>query len=73
MAYDILGLACRRKDGVSFPDLEDLRRQGNETFQSVLSDLEADGYVRREDGHLIFRSNLLRVWWRKHHGRGCRR
>ena len=36
MAYDILGLACRGKDGVAFADLEDLRRPGGETFQSVL-------------------------------------
>ena len=69
MAYDILGLACRREDGVSFADLEDLRRQKSETFHSVLSDLEADGYVKREDGQMTFCSNLLRVWWRKHHGR----
>ncbi len=69
MAYDILGLACRGRDGVAFADLEDLRRQGSETFQSVLGDLEADGYLRRDDRRLIFRSNLLRTWWRKHRGR----
>lgn len=69
MAYDILGLACRGRDGVAFADLEDLRRQGSETFQSALGDLEADGYLRRDDRRLIFRSNLLRTWWRKHRGR----
>ena len=73
MAYDILGRACRGKDGVAFADLEDLRRQGSETFQSVLGDLEADGYLKREDRGLLFRSNLLRAWWRKHHGRDCAR
>ena len=69
MAYDILGRACSRKDGASFAGLEDLRQRGRETFQSVLGDLEADGYLRREEGHLIFRSNLLRTWWRRHRGR----
>ena len=73
MAYDILGRACRGKDGVAFADLEDLRRQGGETFQSVLGDLEADGYLKREDRCLLFRSNLLRAWWRKHHGRDSAR
>ena len=69
MAYDILGRVCRGKDGVAFADLEDLRRQGSETFHSVLGDLEADGYLKREDRGLLFRSNLLRAWWRKRHGR----
>ena len=69
MAYDILGLACRREDGVSFVDLEDLRRQGSETFHSVLDDLEADGYVSRRGNRLTFRSNLLRTWWRRRRGR----
>ena len=69
MAYAILGIACRSKDGVSFADLEDLRRQGSETFHSVLGDLEADGYVKREDGQMTFCSNLLRTWWGKHRGR----
>ena len=73
MAYDILGLACRGKGGVPLGDLEDLRRQASEAFQSVLGDLEADGYVSRKGNHLTFRSNLLRAWWRKHHGRDCAR
>lgn len=72
MAYNILGRACQGKDGVAFADLEDLR-QGSETFQSVLGDLEADGYLKREDRCLLFRSNLLRAWWRKHHGRDSAR
>ena len=71
MAYGILGLACRGRDGVALADLEDLRRQGSEAFQSVLGDLEADGYVRRDDRRLTFRSNLLRAWWQKHRGRDC--
>ena len=73
MAYDILGRACRGKGGVAFADLEDLRRQGSETFHSVLGDLEADGYLKREDRGLLFRSNLLRAWWRKRHGRDAAR
>lgn len=66
MAYDILGLACRRKDGVAFADLEDLRREESETFLSVLRELEADGYASRKGNRLTFRSNLLRAWWRRH-------
>ena len=69
MAHSILGLASRSRDGVRMSDLGRLRR-GEPTFQSVLRDLKADGYVMEGDGRLVFRSNLLRVWWRKHHGRG---
>ena len=70
MAHSILGLACRSRDGVRVSYLGRLRRGSEPTFQSVLRDLKADGYVMEGDGRLVFRSNLLRVWWRKHHGRG---
>lgn len=70
MAHSILGLACRSRDGVRVSHLGRLRRWSEPTFQSVLRDLKADGYVTEGDGRLVFRSNLLRVWWRKHHGRG---
>ena len=74
-ARDILGRACRREDGTSLAELEDLRQRSEQTYLSVLRDLEADGYVRHEGSRLKFRSNLLRKWWRKwwrkyHHGRG---
>ena len=70
-ARDLLGRACRREDGTSLAELEDLRQRSEQTYLSVLRDLEADGYVRHEGSRLKFRSNLLRKWWRKyHHGRG---
>ena len=68
-AREILGRACRREDGAALSDIEDLRSRHEPTYLSVLHDLDADGYVKREDGRLKFRSNLLREWWRKYHGR----
>ena len=71
MARDVLGRACRREDGASLVEIEDLRGHSEQTYLSVLRDLEADGYVIHEGSRLTFRSNLLRKWWRKyHHGRG---
>ena len=69
MAVGILQIVCRRARGVTFGELEDLRRRDERTFASVLRDLESDGYLRQEDERLEFRSNLLREWWRKHYGR----
>ena len=69
MAHSILELACRSRDGVRLSDLGRLSRGSAPTFQSVLRDLKADGYVTEADRRLAFRSNLLRAWWRKHHGR----
>ena len=68
-AREILGRACRRQVGAAFSDIEDLRSRHEPTYLSVLRDLDADGYIKREDGRLKFRSNLLREWWRKYHGR----
>ena len=70
VAREILGRVCRRETGARFVDLKDLQRRSGDTFRSVLRDLEADGYVERNDHGLAFRSNLLREWWRKYHGRG---
>ena len=67
-AHDILSRACQREDGVDLAELEDLRQRNEQTLQSVLRDLEADGYIEYEDSRLKFRSNLLREWWRKYHG-----
>ena len=36
---------------------------------SVLRDLEGDGYLIRKGNHLLFRSNLLRTWWRTRHSK----
>ena len=69
VAISILGNACRRNSGTSLAELEELRRNGEPTFWSVLRDLEADGYLVRDEDRLEFRSNLLREWWRKRYGR----
>ena len=69
IALGILGHACRRVDGATHAELEDLRRSSEQTFLSVLRDLEADGYLNRHEDRLEFRSNLLREWWRKRYGR----
>ena len=68
-ARNILGRACRHLDGVNLADFRDLEQRDERSFRSVLRDLEADGYVRQEGDRLKFRSNLLREWWRRHHGR----
>ena len=69
IAQGILGCVCRRRRGASFAELNGAVRSDTWELASVLRDLEADGYLRRSDGRLEFRSNLLREWWRKHHGR----
>ena len=65
----ILDCACRREAGARLAELEELRRRDERTFLSVLRDLQADGYLRSTNERLEFRSNLLRRWWMKHHGR----
>ena len=67
-ARAVLDRVCRRADGAAFPALEDLRQSGGPAFPSVLRDLQADGYLLREDDRLRFRSNLLRQWWRERRG-----
>lgn len=64
-AREILRQACRRTDGCPLDDLQDLRESSEETFSTVLRELEADGYLDREGDRIRFRSNLLRTWWRK--------
>ena len=68
-ARSILSHACNRT-GVSLARLQDLTQPNETTFQSVLRDLQADGYLDRQGDHLGFRSNLLREWWGKHHVSG---
>ena len=68
-ALHILGCACRREDGASLVEFKELRRRSERSFRSVLRDLETDGYVSHEDGRVKFRSNLLRQWWMKYHGK----
>ncbi len=37
---------------------------------SVLRDLEGDGYLTRDSNNLLFRSNLLRTWWKTRQSTG---
>lgn len=70
VALDVLGRTCRGDGGIQKAELEDLRQQNEPALRSVLRDLEADGYLRRDsDGTLRFRSNLLQRWWMKYQGR----
>jgi len=71
IALDILNRTCRRAEGVSLAELEDLQRRDGTTFRTVLRDLETDGYIRRENDRLQFRSNLLRQWWAKYQRSGA--
>ncbi len=68
-ARSILSRACNR-GGANLARLQDLSQPNETTFQSVLRDLQADGYLDRQGDHLEFRSNLLREWWGKHHVSG---
>ena len=70
LARQVLNHACRRRDGASPGELSGLVESDERAFHAVLHDLEADGYLIRESNRLAFRSNLLREWWRRHHGRG---
>ena len=65
-ARRILTRASNRA-GADLAHLQDLSRPDETTFQSVLRDLQADGYLDRHGDHLAFRSNLLRQWWSKRH------
>ena len=69
LAHAILGSACRSRAGARLTALGGPRRGREHMFRSVLRDLKADGYVWEMGRHVVFRSNLLRVWWRKHHVR----
>lgn len=68
-ARSILSRACGRT-GVDFACLHDLWKPNEISFLSVLRDLQADGYLDRQDDRLRFRSNLLREWWGKHNASG---
>ena len=64
-AMAILALACAR-EGVAMAVIATLAEGQEPIYRAVLNELEFDGYVRRHEGQLVFRSNLLRTWWRKH-------
>ncbi len=48
-------------------ELRQLMAGSEGAFRSAMRVLEADGYIRRDGDRVSFRSNLLRLWWRKHH------
>ena len=64
-AQTILGLACA-VEGVALHDVLAAADGQEGIFRTVLEELEFDGYLDRQDERLVFRSNLLRSWWRKH-------
>ena len=47
--------------------LEQLTLGREDACRSALRVLVTDGYLRRDDDLVSFRSNLLRQWWREHH------
>ena len=65
VAEAILGQACATQ-GAATADIRALAKGRLPLFRAVLDELEFDGYLARQEGRLVFRSNLLRTWWRKH-------
>ena len=61
---DTLGLPRAVKDTLT-SDLATASGDGSDLGE-VLEALEADGYLLPRGDRVAFRSNLLRVWWRKH-------
>ncbi len=66
-AHKILGLACRAETGVALQEIGEMSMVEHE----ALRELKADGYLEEKGGKLAFRSNLLRVWWRKNRPTGA--
>ncbi len=60
VAHSILAEACRVETGIAMEKLESALR----SEPGVLRELKADGYLDEEGGRLVFRSDLLRTWWR---------
>ena len=65
-AQEILGLACRAETGIAVAELG----EAPTPKRTALRGLKADGYLDEQDGRIAFRSNLLRIWWRKNQGAG---
>ena len=63
-AEAVLGLACGA-EGAAMEDIEALAGGQAGAFRAVLNELEFDGYIVRSGARIVFRSNLLRMWWRK--------
>ena len=67
-AYEVLARASRFEKGVPHSEVAAAGGAHTAATGEVLQALEADGYLERRDDHVAFRSNLVRVWWRKHRG-----
>lgn len=68
LALAVLSIACRRANGTRLLGLAAASEDAS-LLGEVLPILEMDGYLGVRGDVAAFRSNLLRVWWRKHHGR----
>lgn len=64
LALSVLAYASRSERGVRRSELAS--DESASDLGQVLQTLESDGYLRRDEDRLSFRSNLLRTWWRKH-------
>ena len=67
-AYEVLARASRLENGVPRSEIAAENGAREARTGEVLQALEADGYLERRDDCFAFRSNLVRVWWRKHRG-----
>ena len=65
-AYEVLARASRLENGVPRSEIAAENGAREARTGAVLQALEADGYLERRDDCFAFRSNLVRVWWRKH-------
>lgn len=63
-AQAVLGLACSA-GGATMADIVAMAEGREGVFRGVLNKLEFDGYVHRLGDRVVFRSNLLRTWWRR--------
>ena len=66
-ALAILSRLASPKERVSIKELRLLTPGREDACRSALRVLVTDGYLRRDDDLVSFRSNLLRQWWREHH------
>lgn len=67
-AYRLLARASRFENGLLLSEVATAGGEPTARTGEVVQALEADGYLEGRGGRLAFRSNLVRVWWRKHRG-----
>ena len=66
MAHEILKAACMQQSGIRDSDIDAIHSERNQPTQPILNELMAEKFLKIENGTVIFRSNLLRCWWKKH-------